>query len=222
MPSGLAAIAVSQRPDDSVRLATPENMRKAPSRARDGSSGRAPAVPASETVSEYSTPDRAVLLGKAGAITRVDQEQAVREPERGTAEGLHDGVADPLAETALDHRPGDQERGDDEHDGAVGESGPRCRGRDDASEDGDGNRKQGCGQDRQGPGHDREDRRGKQREEVPRRGGEAVGDRREPEPQCERKAGDRCATHGERVACTTDAAGATGLLIAAIPCDTCR
>ena len=30
------------------------------------------------------------------------------------------------------------------------------------------------------------------------------------------------ATHGERVACTPGAAGATGPLIAAIPCDTCR
>ena len=60
-------------------------------------------------------------------------------------------MADPLAEAALDHRPGDQERGDDQDDGAVGESGPRRRGRDDAREDCDGDREQGRGQDRQGP-----------------------------------------------------------------------
>ena len=100
---------------------------------------------------------------------RVDQEQAVREPERRPAERLHHGMSDPLAEPALDHRAGHQERRDDEDDGAVGKSRPCRLGRDDASEDRDGDREQGCGQDRQGPDHDRENGPGKQREQVPRR-----------------------------------------------------
>jgi len=68
-PSGLAAMAVSHSADETLRLAMPENIRNAPRRRREGSSGFAPAASASETVSGYSTPDRAVLLGNAGAIT---------------------------------------------------------------------------------------------------------------------------------------------------------
>ena len=68
-PSGFAAIAVSQSADDRLRLAMPENIRKLPSRARCGSPGLAPEDSASETASGYKTPERAVLLGNAGAIT---------------------------------------------------------------------------------------------------------------------------------------------------------
>ena len=56
--------------DDSVRLAMPENIRKRPRRspALDSRLG-APAASATESTSGYSTPERAVLLGKAGAMT---------------------------------------------------------------------------------------------------------------------------------------------------------
>src|SRR5262245_44169698 len=67
-PSGLAAIAVSHSADESERLAIPENISSAPRFLRDGSPGRAPAASASENASGYSTPERAVLLGNAGAI----------------------------------------------------------------------------------------------------------------------------------------------------------
>src|SRR5262245_51572011 len=69
VPSGLAAIAVSQRADDRLRLTMPENIRKDPSRRRLSSPGRAPAASASENASGYITPDRAVLLGNAGLMT---------------------------------------------------------------------------------------------------------------------------------------------------------
>jgi len=48
-PSGLPAIAVSHNAEDNPRLEMPENMRKHPSRRRDGSPGFAPAASASET-----------------------------------------------------------------------------------------------------------------------------------------------------------------------------
>jgi hypothetical protein len=50
-PRGLAAIAVSQSADETLRLAIPENMRKAPSLRREGSPGVAPAALASENAS---------------------------------------------------------------------------------------------------------------------------------------------------------------------------
>src|SRR5215204_1104383 len=68
-PSGLAAIAVSHKADDRLRLVIPENIKKAPSRRRSGRSGDAPAASARDSANGYSTPDRAVLLGNAGAIT---------------------------------------------------------------------------------------------------------------------------------------------------------
>ena len=51
VPSGLAAIAVSQSADDTLRLAMPENIRNAPTRRRSGRSGVAPAAFASEYAS---------------------------------------------------------------------------------------------------------------------------------------------------------------------------
>ena len=48
-PSGFAAMAVSQRPEESVRLAIPENMRKAPRRRRSLPSGVAPAAFATDS-----------------------------------------------------------------------------------------------------------------------------------------------------------------------------
>jgi len=68
-PSGFAAIAVSHSADDNDRLAMPEIISSAPRRLRAGSPGRAPAASASENANGYSTPERAVLLGKAGAMT---------------------------------------------------------------------------------------------------------------------------------------------------------
>src|SRR6185503_13341902 len=67
-PSGLPAIAVSQSADDSVRLTIPENIRNLPNCCRSARSGLAPAASAIDTASGYSTPERAVLLGNAGAI----------------------------------------------------------------------------------------------------------------------------------------------------------
>src|SRR5262245_44384777 len=68
-PSGLAAMAVNQRAEETVRLAIPENMRKPPRRSRPGTPALAPAASATDSASGYRTPERAVLLGKAGAIT---------------------------------------------------------------------------------------------------------------------------------------------------------
>src|SRR5262245_47294424 len=68
-PSGLATIAVSHRADETLRLAMPEYIRNAPSFRRDGLDGVAPAASATDSASGYSTPERAVLLGNAGAIT---------------------------------------------------------------------------------------------------------------------------------------------------------
>src|SRR3954454_17716569 len=67
-PSGLAAMAVNQRADDTVRLAIPENIRNRPRRWRS-LPGSAPAARAMDSVRGYRTPERAVLLGKAGAIS---------------------------------------------------------------------------------------------------------------------------------------------------------
>src|SRR5580765_7740626 len=67
-PRGLPAIAVSHRADDSDRLTIPENIRNLPSRCRSARSGVAPAASAIDTASGYNTPERAVLLGNAGAI----------------------------------------------------------------------------------------------------------------------------------------------------------
>ena len=62
-------MAVSQSADDSVRLAMPENIRNPPRRCRSARSGVTPAAWAIESASGYNTPERAVLLGNAGAIT---------------------------------------------------------------------------------------------------------------------------------------------------------
>src|SRR6185503_15462339 len=67
-PSGLPAIAVSQSADERDRLTMPLNIRKRPSRCRSARSGVAPAASAIDTASGYNTPERAVLLGNAGAI----------------------------------------------------------------------------------------------------------------------------------------------------------
>src|SRR5947207_378060 len=67
-PIGLAAIAVSHSADERLRLTMPENIRKLPTRRHRSSSGVAPAASAREKARGYMTPDRAVLLGKAGAM----------------------------------------------------------------------------------------------------------------------------------------------------------
>ena len=67
-PIGLAAIAVSQSAEERLRLTMPENIRKLPRRRRLSSPGFAPAASASENASGKMTPERAVLLGKAGAM----------------------------------------------------------------------------------------------------------------------------------------------------------
>src|SRR5690242_13205991 len=68
-PRGLPAIAVSQSPEDSDRLTIPENIKKRPSRCLSGRSGVTPAASAIDDTRGNTTPDRAVLLGNAGAIT---------------------------------------------------------------------------------------------------------------------------------------------------------
>ena len=68
-PIGLAAIAVSHSADERLRLTMPENIRKLPRRCRLLSPGFAPAASASENASGKMTPERAVLLGNAGAIS---------------------------------------------------------------------------------------------------------------------------------------------------------
>src|SRR5262245_14465342 len=67
-PSGLAAMAVSHNAEASARLAMPENIRNWPRRRRLASPGLAPAASAIEKARGKRTPERAVLLGKAGAI----------------------------------------------------------------------------------------------------------------------------------------------------------
>jgi len=67
-PMGFAEVAVSHSADDTARLAIPQNMRKPPVRLRAGSEGVDPALSAIESTTGKRTPDRAVLLGKAGAM----------------------------------------------------------------------------------------------------------------------------------------------------------
>jgi hypothetical protein len=62
-------MAVSHRAEESVRLTIPETIRYCPSRRRGSRSGLAPAASAIEYARGKSTPERAVLLGKAGDIT---------------------------------------------------------------------------------------------------------------------------------------------------------
>ena len=68
VPIGLAAIAVSHSAEERLRLTMPENIRNAPRRRRLSSPGFAPAASASENASGKMTPERAVLLGNAGAM----------------------------------------------------------------------------------------------------------------------------------------------------------
>src|SRR5262245_20895049 len=80
-PSGLPAIAVSQRADDSVRLAIPENIRNWPKRFLSSLPGVAPAASAIENTSGYSTPERAVLLGNAGEISASTAKMLYESPK---------------------------------------------------------------------------------------------------------------------------------------------
>src|SRR5262249_16858635 len=68
VPSGFDAIAVSQSADERLRLTIPENIRKVPTRLRLASPLVAPLAIASENASGKRTPERAVLLGNAGAM----------------------------------------------------------------------------------------------------------------------------------------------------------
>ena len=121
-PRGFAAMAVNHRAEESVRLAMPENMRKLPRRRRLSSPGFAPTASAIESTSGYSTPERAVLLGKAGAMTRVDEKDAVAETERRAAEEAHHEVSEAPAEAALHDGSRHEKRDDDEKDRSVGEA----------------------------------------------------------------------------------------------------
>jgi hypothetical protein len=66
---GLAEVAVSQRAEETLRLAIPQNMRYAPIHFDVPSSGLDPPDCARERTMGKRTPPRAVLLGKAGAMT---------------------------------------------------------------------------------------------------------------------------------------------------------
>ena len=68
-PMGLAEVAVSQRAEETLKLAMPQNMRYAPIRRLVPSSGLDPPDSARERTMGKSTPPLAVLLGKAGAMT---------------------------------------------------------------------------------------------------------------------------------------------------------
>src|SRR3954465_11908657 len=92
-PSGLPAIAVSQSADESVRLAIPENIRNRPRRLRSSRPGVAPARSALDDTSGNSTPERAVLLGKAGEISA------------STAKMLYDRPSVDLPKRAMARRP---------------------------------------------------------------------------------------------------------------------
>ena len=67
-PMGLTEVAVSQRAEETLRVAIPQNMRKPPIRRCVPSSGRDPPDCARESTMGKSTPPRAVLLGNAGAM----------------------------------------------------------------------------------------------------------------------------------------------------------
>ena len=67
-PVGLALMAVSHRPEDNERLTMLPIIRNAPRRLRVASSGSEPLLSAIALTMGNRTPDRAVLLGKAGAI----------------------------------------------------------------------------------------------------------------------------------------------------------
>ena len=58
-----------QRRTRRVRLAMPQNMRKRAEPLPSLDAGPRPAASATESTSGYRTPERAVLLGNAGAIT---------------------------------------------------------------------------------------------------------------------------------------------------------
>ena len=90
-------------------------------------------------------------------------------------------MAEALAEAALHHRPRHQEGDDDQQDGAVGEAGVGLRGGQRAGEHRRREREDRGGQDRKGADDDREDGGDEEREEVPRRGRQPLGNRREPE-----------------------------------------
>src|SRR5512135_749376 len=68
-PMGLAEVAVSQRAEETLKLAMPQNMRKAPIRFAVPSSGLESPDWESESTMGKRTPPLAVLLGKAGAMT---------------------------------------------------------------------------------------------------------------------------------------------------------
>ena len=190
VPSGLAAIAVSHSADDTLRLAMPENIRNAPTRRRSGRSGVAPAAFASEYASGYSTPDRAVLLGNAGAITassrKIEYERpSVDRPNRLTiqwpprAPSPH-FTTDPATRKATTMRRmvplpkpayavGRLEQSG-EHRGGNGQDRRR--------------------EDRQGADHHGEDRAGEDREQPPRLHAQPLGRRGPPQP-CDQGHGHR-------------------------------
>ena len=174
----------------------PENIRKLPSRARSARRAWRPPDSASETASGYSTPERAVLLGKRRRDHGVDDEDAVRQPERRPAEQADRQVADPRAEAALHHAARHEKRDDDEQDRAVGEPGPGACGRHDAGQHGDGRRRgpmrsESAARRRRPRRWRREDR-----EQMPRGRGEAF--RHRPEPHRDAEADDRHARQPTR------------------------
>src|SRR5262245_31218066 len=68
-PIGFADVAVSQSAEETLRLTMPQNIRYAPARRSVPSSGFEPVPWARESTIGKRTPARAVLLGKAGAIS---------------------------------------------------------------------------------------------------------------------------------------------------------
>ena len=122
-----------------------------------------------------------MLLGNAGAITRVDEKQAVAKAERRAPEQRDKRVANPRAKAAIDDRARDQEREHDQEDRPVRKPGVRLLGLDDATEDRGGNRQHRSRKNRQRVDDDGDDGGGEDREEPPRVDGQSVRRRSDPD-----------------------------------------
>ena len=125
------------------------------------------------------------VAGEGGGDHAVDEEDAVAEAERRSAEGAHHEVAEALAQAALHDRAGHEEGDDDQEDRPVGEARVGLRRGERPGEDGRGEGEHGGGQDGKGADHDRRDRCDEEGEQVPGGGHESLGHRREPDPEGE-------------------------------------
>jgi len=118
---------VSQRAEETLKLAMPQNMRYAPIRRAVPSSGLDSPDCERERTMGKSTPPLAVLLGKAGADDSVGEEDAVRQPSvdrRRAPRHVAQAATQPDFTTPRATRKRDHH----EEDGPVGEPPERLRG----------------------------------------------------------------------------------------------